>query len=150
MAQASAGGCARDLDYHKLDFWLGSWKVFSAKGAKSADVKISSILDGCGISEDWKSAHGANGRGLAGYDRRTRKWNYFWLSATGALTHLMEEKGSAGSVQFSVTQNDTKGMTRLRRWTLSVMPRGGLRELSMGSADNGKSWTKEYELFWRR
>jgi len=59
-AQKAVSPCS-DPVYRQFDFWLGQWDVYSPKGKKAGDSKISLILDSCIILEEWTSTAITNG-----------------------------------------------------------------------------------------
>jgi len=144
--------CKDDPNFQQLDFWIGHWDVFSGENGtqKSAEVLVESILDGCGQYELWDSVRGADGRGLTTYDRRTGKWNYFWVAANGSTSNFVGELIDPNQMRFVVEQKQASGKMRLRHWTLFLLPNGRIRELSVGTEDGGATWTTEYDLYWTK
>lgn len=136
-------------EFRQLDYWVGEWEVFSADGKKSSDVSVTKVLNTCGISEVWRAARSPNGDGLglSTYNSRTDKWEYFWVSAAGATSHF-EGTLLADGMRFRLLQPMPNGVLRLRHWSLIKKPDGKIEELSVGSNDDGVTWTTEYDLTW--
>ncbi len=56
-------------EYHEFDFWLGDWDSFDfGTSKKDARVRVSRILDGCVIHEDYQSVGGHKGESFSIYD----------------------------------------------------------------------------------
>lgn len=146
--------CKDDPKFRELDFWVGDWEVFGGPAAdakKSADVLIEKVLSDCALHEVWDSQRDSgDGRGLATYNRLTGKWNYFWVSGGGSTSDFVGTLIDPKQMRFVIEQPTASGGKRLRHWTLFAMPDGRVRELSVGTEDGGKTWTTEYDLYWKR
>ncbi len=139
---------AHNPEYRQLDYWLGSWEVFNKEGRKLSDVTISKVVNDCGLAESWKSTRPAgDGTGLSTYNPRTKKWEYFWISGAGTTSHF-EGSLLPDEMRFRTVQPQADGSLRLRHWSLIKLPDGKVRELSVGSPDDGATWTTEYDYVW--
>ena len=162
-ADEKAEPCADDPAFHQQDFALGSWDVYSAD-KKVAEALLETSLGGCAIRETWIATNGArltwrlgdtsgdagNGLGLFAYSRLSRRWGYFWVSDTGWTTIFTGGAlQSPGVMLYSAESPLKDGGKRLRHWSLTLESDGAIRERAVGT-DDGKKWTKEYELLWRR
>ncbi|WP_428332570.1 hypothetical protein [Novosphingobium sp.] len=142
--------CRTDPAFTQMDFAVGHWDV-TAKGAKDAEVRIEKILDDCAIAETWKAvAPKGDGRGLFVYSAAQQSWSYLWAANTPSTTGFKGSLTKPGEILFSTVKPLPGGVMRLRHWTLNLLPDGRIRELSVGSNDDGKTWTTEYELFWTK
>lgn len=47
--------CA-DAEYRQLDFWMGGWEVRSPDGRAQGTSRITPIMEGCAIEEEWSSS----------------------------------------------------------------------------------------------
>jgi len=152
-APASPPSCAMDPLYRQLDFTLGTWDVY-ANGKKDARVTMERALGGCAIHERWVSISGkprsGNGLGLFTYSRLESRWLYLWAADTASATSFLGTEQSKDRVLFVTERPLVGGGVRLRHWTLSREPDGTVRELSVGTEDQGRTWTTEYDLRWRR
>ena len=135
-------------EYRQLDFWVGDWTVYKDK-VKLSDVTVEKILKDCALSETWTAAHGSDGRGMATYNPLNKKWEYFWVADRGYTSHFTGQL-LQNEMQFVIEQPTPDGKTHLRRWSLIKLPDGGVRELSVGSLDNGQHWSTEYDFLWTR
>ncbi len=60
MAARQAPACATAPLFSALDFWVGEWTVW-ANGQQVGTNRISKILDGCAVTEEWNQGEGATG-----------------------------------------------------------------------------------------
>jgi hypothetical protein len=132
-------------EYRQLDFWVGEWEVFNGD-KKLADVSVTKILNNCALSESWKGSHG-DGVGISLYNARIKKWEYFWAADHGATSFFVGELLS-NEMRYRMEQPQPDGTVRLRHWSLTKLPDGKVRELSVGSTDDGATWNTEYDYTW--
>jgi hypothetical protein len=152
-AQTAAPAAAPCMDaqlhpeYRQLDFWVGEWTVYKDK-EKLSDVKVEKVLKDCALAETWTaSGHGNDGLGLSTYNPLNKKWEYFWVADRGYTSHFTGQL-LKDEMQFVIEQPTPDGKIKLRHWSLIKLPDGGVRELSVGSLDNGQHWTTEYDFVW--
>jgi hypothetical protein len=148
QAKAPRPACTDRAEFHQLDFWIGDWEVFN-KDQKLSDTAVQRALKGCALEEIWSGARGNDGKGLSTYNERTKKWEYFWVSSSGATSHFAGELLGT-EMRFAMDQVQPDGSIRQRHWSLILLPDGRVRELSVGSGDGGKTWTTEYDYEWRK
>lgn len=148
---AQSASVCTDPAYAQQDFSLGHWNVY-IDGRKHAEVIMEKKLGGCAISETWIGAEGKNadGLGLFVYSRISKAWNYLWSSETGSTTSFTGQNVKPNEMLYVTEKLMPNGKMRLRHWTLSLLPNGNVRELSLGSEDQGKSWTTEYDVLWAK
>src|SRR6266404_5634460 len=73
-------------EYHEFDFWLGDWDSFDfGTSKKDARVRVSRILDGCVIHEDYQSVGGHKGESFSIYDASRKVWHQSWVTNRGQL-----------------------------------------------------------------
>jgi hypothetical protein len=132
-------------EYRQLDFWIGDWIVFKGE-QKLADVHVEKVLSECALSETWKGVRG-DGLGLSTFNQKTKEWEYFWVSDKGATSHF---SGTLlpGEMRYRLQVPLPDGGVRMRHWSLIQLPDGKVRELSVGSNDDGANWTTEYDYVW--
>jgi len=140
--------CKDRAEFRQLDFWIGNWEVFN-KEQKLADTTVQPVLKDCALEELWTGTRGSDGKGLSTYNERTKKWEYFWVAASGTTSHFAGELMGT-EMRFAMDQVQPDGSIRQRHWSLILQPDGRVRELSVGSSDNGKTWTTEYDYEWRK
>jgi len=141
--------------FRQFDFWIGEWEAFGPKG-KAGDSKISMILDSCIILEEWTSANLTQGLRYAGksfntYNTGTKQWQQTWVDNVGGSTEYLRGEGSDGKIVFYADKNiGQQGKTFMRRLTFTKLSNDKVRQFAERSDDEGKTWTTEYDLEYRR
>jgi hypothetical protein len=149
-ARAQNVACADDPTYRQQDFALGDWDVYY-DDKKTAEVRLEPVLAGCAIRETWTSLSGkGNGLGLFTYSHVLNAWSYAWASDVGAATVFTGESSGPKGMIYVTRRPADGGGTRVRHWTLAEQADHSILELSVGSDDGGKTWTREYELVWKK
>jgi hypothetical protein len=150
QAQDKPVPCSDDPIFQQQDFTVGHWDVYK-DGQKTAEVRLEKALKDCAIHETWTPVEGkpGNGLGLFTYSRLLKSWGYFWVADTGQTTHFAGALQSPGNIRYQTEAPLPNGGRRVRHWSLILQPDGSVRELSVGSND-GKTWTTEYDLLWRK
>ncbi len=149
---APAASCQADPNFRLQDFSVGTWDVYN-KDKRTAEAKLEWALNGCTIVETWTPTDPASkghGMGHFTYSKLLKSWHYFWVSDTGSTTYFKGELIKPGEMRYVTTARTASGGERLRHWTLFAQPDGGVRELSVATEDGGKTWTTEYDLYWRK
>jgi hypothetical protein len=143
-----------DVSEHRaLDFWIGEWDVYVTGGDTLAGrSSIRGEEAGCVITEQWRSEGSPlTGRSLNVYDRETRRWEQFWVSSAGGLTHFIGAPIENGMV---LTAPEARiwfapGAVFQSRITLTRQPDGSVRQHGETSPD-GQTWTTRYDYTYRR
>jgi hypothetical protein len=154
-AQSQNMPCSNPV-YSQFDFWVGNWEAFSVKGVKAGDSKISVILDSCIILEEWTSASVQQGLRYAGksfntYNNGTKQWQQTWIDNAGGSTEYLRGEASDGKIIFYADKvTGPKGKVFMRRLTFTKLNNDKVRQLGERSDDDGKTWTTEYDLEYRR
>lgn len=149
--QVPARPCSTDTMYRQLDFWIGEWEVYGAKG-KAGTSKIERLLDSCVILENWTSARmGYSGKSFNTYNRTTRQWQQTWIDNSGGSTEYLRGQAGKDIMVFYADKNiGPDGKNFLRRLTFSKLSDDKVRQHGERSSDEGKTWTTEYDLEYRR
>ncbi len=130
--------------FRQFDFWVGNWDAFATNGKKAGDSKISIMLDSCVILEEWTSVFNM-------YNIATRQWQQTWVDNTGNTTEFLRGSGSDGKIVYYADKvMDPKGKNFMRRLTFTKLSNDKVRQLGERSDDEGKTWTTEYDLEYRR
>ncbi len=87
-ANAPSGQACTAPEFHQFDFWLGDWNVTAPEGKPLGTSKVSAILGGCAIQENWTSATGGKATSISVYDAPNRRWHQTWVDDTGGLLQL--------------------------------------------------------------
>lgn len=149
--QLPAHPCAADTMYHQFDFWIGNWEVFGPKG-KAGESHIERILDSCVILENWTSAKlGYTGKSFNTYNASTGQWQQTWVDNAGGSTEYLRGNAEKDKMVFYADKNAGKGGKNfLRRLSFYKLSNDKVRQHGERSDDDGKTWTTEYDLEYRR
>ncbi len=154
-AAAQQHPCEKDTMYRQFDFWLGEWEAFSPNHTKAGDSRISRILDGCVILEEWTSASISQGLRYAGksyntWNNTTKQWQQTWVDNAGGSTEFLMGAWDGEKLQFQTNpfpySTDTMATRRLSFYPL---PDGHVRQHGEISKNNGKTWLTEYDLLYK-
>jgi hypothetical protein len=143
----NAKPCAYSKEARQFDFWIGSWDVRTLAGdlAGSNDVRLGA--GDCVLVENWKSMRGGTGQSLNFFDADAKKWRQTWVDSDGEVTRF-EGTFSEGSMRFVGERIDKKGTRIPVTMTFTPLPDGRVRQRGESSADGGKTWTEEYDLYY--
>lgn len=130
--------CA-SLEYRQFDFWIGEWEVTRPDGKLAGRNRISPILGGCALKEEWTGAGGNQGTSLNAYDTAARRWRQTWVDDGGAVLLL---SGGVEGGRMILRAGD--GASR-QRITWTPLPDGRVRQLWESSADGGKTWNVQFD-----
>ncbi len=149
--QIPARPCSTDTMYRQFDFWIGDWEVFGAKG-KAGDSRIERILGSCVILENWTSARlGYTGKSFNTYNSSTRQWQQTWVDNSGGSTEYLRGQAGKEMIVFYADKNvGQNGKNFLRRLSFYKLSDEKVRQHGERSDDEGKTWTTEYDLEYRR
>ena len=135
-------------EYHQFDFWLGDWDAFDADNPATpvARTKVTSILDGCVVHEDYQDTKGSHGESFSIYDASRKVWHQTWVTNHGRLLTI---EGSFENGEMFMTGIDyPNGKERHIRGTWKPFP-GGVSEIAATSTDSAKTWTPWFDLGFR-
>jgi hypothetical protein len=126
-------------EHRQFDFWVGTWDVRRPDGTLAGRNQIESILDGCGVYEQYASAKGPyTGRSLNIYDASRQRWHQTWIDNDGLLLQL---DGALVDGKMSMRGTTFSGSSQLMHeiaW--EKLPGDSVRQVWRTSADNGQSW----------
>jgi hypothetical protein len=153
-ANSRAGQTANSVkcsgaEYRQFDFFVGDWDGFEIvkPEVKIARNRVTLILDGCAVLEDYQGTDGTHGESFSIYDASRKVWHQTWLTNRGVL--LMIEGGMRGDeMVLSGTDRAADGKERLVRGVWKAVP-GGVRETAVRSLDGGKSWEPWFDMIFR-
>jgi hypothetical protein len=146
--------CDTDSTYHKLDFWLGDWRV-TVNGVLDGTDRIEKVLGGCAIIESWHDADGHLGQSLFFVSPVMRRWKQVWITDQAQATGGTKEKSAIGwypdgGVRFQGELIGALGRIVLDRTTLTPMPDGTVRQVIEHSLDGGSTWQPPYVATYTR
>jgi len=145
---AKPAACSQPV-YRLFDFWAGDWDAFDVANPEKpvARARVTPILGGCVLLEDYQAADGHAGQGFTIYDASRRVWHQTWVTDRGAL--LTIEGGiEAGAMVLSGADRAHDNKERRVRGTWKAVD-GGVRETAVISIDGGTTWTPWFDLLFR-
>jgi hypothetical protein len=154
-AQSSKPPCSEPA-YRQFDFWIGEWDVYGKNGQKGGDSRISLILDSCIILEEWTSANATQGviykgKSFNTFNAATGQWQQTWVDNVGGTTEFLRGEAEEGKIIFYADDvRDKQGRKFVRRLTFYKLDYNKVRQHGERSTDEGKTWTTEYDLEYRR
>jgi hypothetical protein len=145
--QTPQRGCEAAV-HRQFDFWVGEWEVRGAQDRVLGHNRISAILDGCVVLEEWTGAAGGTGKSLNSYDASTGKWKQVWVDNGGSWLELSGGLEGKRMVLMGETSRSDGSKVRHR---LSYDPTtDGLRQLWEQSTDGGATWSVAFDGMYRK
>jgi Tetratricopeptide repeat len=141
--------CQGDANFRQFDFWVGEWDVTSPNGTLVGRSKIEPITSGCALLEHWNGVNGGTGKSLSAYNGRTKKWQQFWVNASG---EIHEYSGSLVGNEMRIEGPGTfrNGRQDMKRMTLTKLDDGRVRQKGEVSQDGGKTFAPQYDFIYTR
>jgi hypothetical protein len=142
--------------FRQYDFTICNREEFATNLKKEDDRKISIMRDSCVILEEWTSASAQqeltySGKSFNMYNVATRQWQQTWVDNTGNTTEFLRGSGNDGKIVYYADKvMDPKGKNFMRRLTFTKLSNDKVRQFGERSDDDGKTWTAEYDLEYRR
>lgn len=136
-------------EYRQFDFWLGEWDVQLPNGKRAGANRITPILAGCAIRENWTGAGGSIGTSYNIYDQTQHRWHQTWVDNQGSLLQLDGEFAD-GRMRLQGETVDSTGAKTLQRITWNQTAPGKVRQLWESSSDAGKTWAVAFDGLYLR
>ena len=142
-APPSPGAACVPAAYRQFDFWIGEWEVTNqqpppGRTPPPSKSRITRILDGCAVLEEYETANGYAGKSLNFHDGKSGKWRQVWIDTGG--TPLFLEGGMQGT---SMTMRDQSNPINRITWT--PLAGGKVRQLWETSKDAGRTWAIAFD-----
>ena len=131
-------------EYQQFDFWLGQWQVTNPVNKQVSESKITKILGGCVILEEYKTPSGYQGKSLNIYDKQSKKWHQSWVDNSGLLLQLDGEFVNNSMVLKGI-MIDSKGKQLLQKITWTQLKNNTVSQHWQQSIDDGDSWTTLFD-----
>ena len=149
----STPACREDPSFQLFDFWLGDWQVFTGDTLAGTN-RITRILDGCTVTEEWQDADGGPGLSLFYYSPATHLWKQGWVTDQAARAGGLKEKHliarlTGGGIRFQGEIALPDGRLLLDRTTLAAEPNGEVRQVIEVSRDGGDTWRTTFDARYR-
>lgn len=159
---ASAMGSAQDssrappppactaAEHRQFDFWLGEWEVTNPAGQVVGQSRITSILDGCVLREEWDAARGGAGTSYNIYDAKTGRWHQTWVDRQGTLLLIEGGLDTAGAMVLQNSERRADGTAEANRITWTRLGPDEVRQRWDVSTDGGATWQTSFNGLYRR
>jgi len=135
--------------YRQFDFWIGEWDVALPTGKAAGRNRITPLLAGCALREEWTGASGAHGTSLNAYDVPTKRWRQTWVDDSGTVL-VLEGRFQGGRMVLEGDLPAESGRIAKQRITWTPQSAGGLRQQWESSIDGGKTWKTEFDGTYRK
>jgi hypothetical protein len=139
------GAACTPAAFRQFDFWIGEWDVVNQRPPAGrtppvAKNRITRILDGCAVLEEYETPNGYAGKSLNFHDGRSGKWHQVWIDNGGAPLFL--EGGPQGA---SMVLRDKPASGPINRITWTPMEGGKVRQHWETSNDAGGTWQTSFD-----
>lgn len=113
--------------------------------------RITAILAGCGLQEEWTSADGRT-RGVShnAYTAADRSWHQAWIDTSANRLDLVGGRVGDAMVLEQKPSIGTRGAGVWQRITWTPLPDGRVRQHWEVSKDGGRSWTTSFDGYYSR
>ena len=150
-AQPPPTGCDSP-ESRQLDFWIGEWDLTYASETNIVHSRnrISKILDGCVIMEEFSGAPGSklDGRSYSTYDRFSKQWKQTWVDNSAGYLDFVGTTVQ-GDMAFAREFEKDGRKVRQRMVFTKVTPES-LKWLWQKSENDGQSWITTWEIDYKR
>ncbi len=139
----------RAAEHRQFDFWLGDWDVYDVPdtGAVVARARITRMLGGCALREEYTQLDGMVGESFSLWDPSRRRWHQSWATNRSALL-LLEGALENGRMVLTAPEWKPDGSSTLLRGTWWPAGRN-VRLKAERSADGGRSWGMVFDILFR-
>jgi hypothetical protein len=133
-------------EYRQFDFWIGDWDVFDvgSPAKVTARLRVTRILDGCVIREDYRDTNGHNGLSFNIYDAATKAWRQTWVTNRGKFL-LLGGGMENGAMVLKGDDWTADGKQQIVKGIWKPI-NGGVQETAVISTDGGKTWTPWFDI----
>lgn len=148
MEAAQVSARVPDPAERQFDFWIGDWEVFSPKGDRVGENRISREIAGRVLVERYRGRKGYQGSSFNSYEPASRSWRQTWVDSEGLTLNLVGGIVDGRMVLTGSRRPETAGVQDRISWE----PRqdGSVRQLWESSKDGGKTWTVAFDGIYRR
>jgi hypothetical protein len=147
VLQAKAASRCSSAEYHQLDFWIGDWDAYDVSDPQVvARLKVTPVVGGCALQEDYQQFDGMKGQSFSGYDARAGAWHQSWVT-NGGTWLFMNGKFDNGTMVLIATEHKASGEALMRSSWKAVD--GNVREWADESTDNGTTWKPMFDMVFK-
>ena len=137
-------------EYRQLDFWVGDWDVYDAKGELQGHNLVQKILGGCALQEYYLDLSGLVASSFSIYDFTRKVWNQTYISTRGTLLPVEGYLQGKNMILMGMHVSPDDGRWAWHRMIWTPKDDGTAYQLWDFSRDGGKTWTVIYEAFLRK
>jgi hypothetical protein len=132
--------------WREFDFWIGDWEVRTPEGGLAGHNRITSIVGGRGLREEWQGVSGLTGTSLNTWTAERGGWHQTWIDSAGTLL-LLDGAFRDGAMVMEGEGKDDDGRPIRHRitWTKVDGDSDRLRQHWETSADGGKAWETAFD-----
>ncbi|MBI1236003.1 MAG: hypothetical protein GC188_04885 [Alphaproteobacteria bacterium] len=141
----SAGNCVNLASRQQLDFWVGSWNIYSEAGAFLGRQDVTEWETGCLIEAVWTSASGETSQSMNLYDPGLSAWRQIHISPN----ELADLRGGLSNGMMRLSGNLFEPETQTfsqRRWSVSANGDGSLQQVFEHRGSDTDAWVVERTL----
>jgi hypothetical protein len=136
-------------EHHQFDFWIGDWNVSLPTGKPAGRNRITQLLGGCALREEWTGASGSRGTSLNTYDAAARRWRQTRVDNAGAVL-VLEGRLEKGRMTLQGQRPIEGGRSETQRITWTPRAGGQVRQHWEASRDGGRTWKTEFDGTYRK
>ena len=146
----SPGAQCQSASHRQFDFWIGEWQVTNqqcpaGRTCPTSKSRISRVLDGCALLEEYETTSGYAGKSLNFHDSNSRKWHQTWIDTGGTPLYLEGGVEGRSMVLFDVRKSRVNGVTWTQRITWTPLDGGKVRQHWEKSKDGGATWENVFD-----
>jgi hypothetical protein len=149
QSAASSAPCSSP-EYRQMDFWVGDWEVYDAKGELQGYNLVEKVLGGCALREYYIDVGGLKATSFSMYDFTRKVWNQTYISTRGTLLPIEGYLQGKNMILTGMHVSSDDGRWALHRMMWTPKDDGTAYQLWDFSRDGGKTWAIIYEGFLRK
>ncbi len=128
LVKAQNAVLCEDVAYQEFDFWLGTWDVY-ANGQLIGANRVTKILDGCAIEDNWKSIGDFSGKGINTYDATKGIWKQVWIDNLGQIIYFTGKYDNGNMTMNGQVHDENLNELKYYRITLINNNNGTVRQV---------------------
>ncbi|MDQ6828100.1 MAG: hypothetical protein M3081_04460 [Gemmatimonadota bacterium] len=149
MGREAMRPCMHRPESRKFDFWVGEWDVQGTAGNAAGKSSVKLLLEGCALYENWIDAQGGEGKSLNSFNAPLNMWQQFWTDQYGTVTEYRESNWVGNTLEYIAHTTTPQGPQLIKMSFTPVNP-DLVRQFGAVSADDGKTWTPSFDLYYHR
>lgn len=135
--------CRTSEERKQFDFWIGEWDVYAGDRLAGTN-RITRILEGCVIFEDYTGSGAYSGKSFNVYDPATKRWKQRWVDTSGLILEL-EGEFRDGAMRLEGETANADGSRVMHKLTFYPLPDGRVRQHWQQSRDGGATWVDAFD-----